>query len=653
MKLKLNPKVAPKIKLKRRLMYAAAGVIALATIAGIIVFFYSNIGITRTAHAATPSISGVINSYLRVTSVNLGTKKFVTDNLSGSIGDFAVGNKIIIYQATGATITTTNNASYGTITAYNNAGNYEFAKITSITGSDPYTIKVSSLVNSYTDTDDIQLVSVPQYTDVNVTGTITPVAWSSSQGRGGIIAFEASGILTLGANIDASNAGFAGGQIEGSNGPCPDNTTYVSNSNNFAQKGGGIADFTSGKQYARGPQANGGGGGNPHNAGGGGGSNYTAAGGGGQGYALGGCTIVSAGGLAGNAITYTSSTSKLFFGGGGGSGQQNDGLASPGGAGGGIIIVRAGTVKSTCAGTYGFKANGQSAVNSGGNDGAGAGGGGGVIMLDVSQYVLTCNILGQANGGNGGTVNNSESHGGGGGGGIGVIYEVNPATNARKLYTSTPGTNGQDCNTCTTPSGTAPATPSTTKIAISGPLPGQLAVLPIELLSFTAREENSAVKLEWVTSSEHNNDYFTVEHSPDGISFSSVTEVKGAGDSKKTLQYSSADNDIIAKTIYYRLKQTDYDGKFTYSKIIYVDVSSFKASVYIYPNPASDKLYISNSGESQLAITIQNERGSTVFRDETNTSLLEIPVSDWDGGIYIVDINNNGKRDAQRLLIRH
>ncbi|HTJ52281.1 MAG TPA: hypothetical protein VL443_22625, partial [Cyclobacteriaceae bacterium] len=450
MKMKLFPKVSPKLKIKRRLIYTASFV-ALASIVATIIFFYSNLGVPKTALAAPPTnISGVINSYLRVTSITLASRQFVANNLSGSISDFAVGKKILIYQAKGATITTTNTSSYGTVTAYNNAGNYEFAKVTSITGSSPYTITVASLVNSYTATDFVQLISVPQYVDVNVTATVTPIAWSSAQGRGGIIAFEATGILTLGANIDASNMGFAGGGIGGSDGSCPDPSTYVSTSNNFAEKGEGMAAFASSQQYARGPQANSGGGGNPHNAGGGGGSNYTAGGNGGQGYQPGGaCAVLNAGGLAGKVFPYTASTTKLFFGGGGGAGQENDGLASAGGVGGGIIIIRANTVKSTCGATYGFYANGKSATNNSGNDGAGGAGAGGSIVLDVLNYVLTCNIQATANGGNGGGVIDAASHGGGAGGGVGIIFEVNPPTSAYKQYASTAGTNGKDCASCT------------------------------------------------------------------------------------------------------------------------------------------------------------------------------------------------------------
>ncbi|HEY8936179.1 MAG TPA: T9SS type A sorting domain-containing protein [Cyclobacteriaceae bacterium] len=653
MKMKLSPKVSPNLKIKRRFIYAASFV-ALASIVAAVIFFYSNLGTPETALASAPTnISGVINSYLRVTSVTLASRQFVADNLSGSIADFAVGKKILVYQAKGATITTTNSSSYGTITSYNNAGNYEFAKVTAITGTSPYTITVASLVNSYTATDFVQLVSVPQYVDVNVTGNVTPTAWSSTQGRGGIIAFEASGTVTLGANIDASSSGFAGGVAAGSNINCPDNATYVSTVTNFGGKGEGMTAFTSGQQYARGPQANGGGGGNPYNAGGGGGSNYSIGGSGGEGDQPGGsCTNQYAGGLAGKSYPYTSSTTKLFFGGGGGAGEQNGGSAIPGGAGGGIIIIRANTVKSTCSATYGFYANGGTAPDNGNNNGGSGGGGGGAIVLDVSSYVLTCNIQASANGGNGGSVTNNATHGGGGGGGIGIIYGINATANAYKVYSSTAGTNGLDCSHCTGTTGTVPAAISSSQISITGPLPGQLSVLPIELISFTAKQEEDVVQLNWTTASEKNNDFFTVERSSNGHDFSPILTVKGAGDSKETKQYSATDNSFNSKTTYYRLKQTDYDGKYVYSKTIYIDTEVEELSIKMYPNPASEKVTITNPGEGSMAIAVHNDKGALIFEQETEAELLEIQVSDWQEGIYIVEVNYKGRRTKLKLMVK-
>jgi hypothetical protein len=95
--------------------------------------------------------------------------------------------------------------------------------------------------------------------------------------------------------------------------------------------------------------------------------------------------------------------------------------------------------------------------------------------------------------------------------------------------------------------------------------------LPIELLYFKGSEYNSDNILHWSTASENNNDYFTIEKTKDGIDWEVVNREHGAGNSSNQLYYSSADENIESIINYYRLKQTDYDGKFKYSEIISID----------------------------------------------------------------------------------
>ena len=101
----------------------------------------------------------------------------------------------------------------------------------------------------------------------------------------------------------------------------------------------------------------------------------------------------------------------------------------------------------------------------------------------------------------------------------------------------------------------------------------QSIVLPTELISFKAIAQKSAVKLDWQTASEIDNDYFTVERSFDGIHFSPFTRVEGAGNSNQTINYSVNDYDYVNGINYYRLIQTDYNGEETISRIESVDMS--------------------------------------------------------------------------------
>jgi hypothetical protein len=95
--------------------------------------------------------------------------------------------------------------------------------------------------------------------------------------------------------------------------------------------------------------------------------------------------------------------------------------------------------------------------------------------------------------------------------------------------------------------------------------------LPIELLYFKGSVYNSDNILHWSTASEDNNDYFTIEKTKDGIDWKIVKREPGAGNSSNQLYYSLVDENVESIINYYRLKQTDYDGKFKYSDIISID----------------------------------------------------------------------------------
>ncbi|MBI1835701.1 MAG: hypothetical protein HYR91_00395 [Flavobacteriia bacterium] len=105
-----------------------------------------------------------------------------------------------------------------------------------------------------------------------------------------------------------------------------------------------------------------------------------------------------------------------------------------------------------------------------------------------------------------------------------------------------------------------------------GAVNGAIA-LPIELLSFEAKPYQGNVKINWRTANEINNDFFNVERSDDGEEFRFVCEVDGAGNSNYVISYFYIDAAYRKGINYYRLKQVDYNGEITYSKIITVDMS--------------------------------------------------------------------------------
>jgi len=144
--------------------------------------------------------------------------------------------------------------------------------------------------------------------------------------------------------------------------------------------------------------------------------------------------------------------------------------------------------------------------------------------------------------------------------------------------------------------------------------------LPMTLISFDAKMNSSKqVDVSWVTASEINNDYFTVQRSSDAYTFESIATVDGAGNSTATLNYYYMDKNPMRGVSYYRLKQTDYDGTTSYSEIAAVNNAGMGANdVTIFPNPVKDYALISvrstikDSGE--IVFELYDMTGKLVMR---------------------------------------
>jgi hypothetical protein len=427
----------------------------------------------------------VVNGYSALTgtpNANQVTVNDIADFGAGGRPALAVGDLVLIIQMQGATIGTPNDATYGNVSNYNNAGNYEFAGVAAIAGN---TITLGcNRQNAYTAAGNAQVIRVPQYDTLTITGagSVTAQTWNGTVG--GVVAVQAATTLQLNGSIDVSGKGFRGGAADNASAAiATDIATYRSGANtDGAEKGESIAgpavNLANGR-YGRGAPANGGGGGDSHNGGGGGGANvsasgtwtgqgvmsavtggtgvtsawrldpgYTAnggapttsSGGGRGGYTFsgnqqnptangegpgvanwGGNSRREHGGLGGHPLT-SSPGGRLFLGGGGGAGDGNDGHAGPGGQGGGLVFVIAGTVQ----GAGSIVANGAvggtaTSGNGASGDAAGGGGGGGTVIVRAAALSQISVV---ANGGLGGNqqVNNVyEAEGPGGGGGGGYV----------------------------------------------------------------------------------------------------------------------------------------------------------------------------------------------------------------------------------------
>jgi len=182
--------------------------------------------------------------------------------------------------------------------------------------------------------------------------------------------------------------------------------------------------------------------------------------------------------------------------------------------------------------------------------------------------------------------------------------------------------------------------------------------LPIELLVFNAKMKENFVALNWTTASEINNDYFTIEKSVEKVNFMEVTRMKGAGNSSNILNYNAVDREPYPGISYYRLKQTDFDGKYTYSRIVAVDMDrSSSGYLSIYLNPASTQITVNASGfngDESTVITVVNVLGEILHQENVSaikqgtaaTDRFVVNIKELPKGIYFVRVQLSDS-DAQ------
>ncbi len=173
------------------------------------------------------------------------------------------------------------------------------------------------------------------------------------------------------------------------------------------------------------------------------------------------------------------------------------------------------------------------------------------------------------------------------------------------------------------------------------------APLPISLLYFSATKVNEKIQMLWATASETNNNYFTVERSKDGQDFNEVVNVDGVGNSNSIINYSAIDKEPYNGISYYRLKQTDFDGKFSYSNMVPVNFKQ-DSKVLFSPNPTNEIINITlPDGAGSGFIDAYNEIGLKVYsetfnKDNINNNILSLNVKKTLGqGIYFFNVTAN------------
>ncbi len=173
------------------------------------------------------------------------------------------------------------------------------------------------------------------------------------------------------------------------------------------------------------------------------------------------------------------------------------------------------------------------------------------------------------------------------------------------------------------------------------------SVVPVKLLNFDAVSANKQTILNWSTASELNNQGFDIQKSTDGKSFESIGFVKGNGTTDKVSQYTFTDFSTTSGTVFYRLKQIDFDGAFTYSPV--VSVKNKELSVELTPNPFSGTLVI-NSETTITQVEIADITGKTRMSHSFDTNKAMINTDELSSGIYFVKIYSGETITTRRIV---
>ena len=178
-------------------------------------------------------------------------------------------------------------------------------------------------------------------------------------------------------------------------------------------------------------------------------------------------------------------------------------------------------------------------------------------------------------------------------------------------------------------------------------------VLPVTLTSFNARPFGKAVQLDWATATEINNDYFSIEHSTDGRTFSEIGKLSGAGTTQEEQRYSFIHHSPGNGLNYYRLNQHDFDGANEYSPI-QTAVIEGKNTWTAWPTLAQDVVNLEWVEPPTANTTIEafNSAGKKVYSRPAprGAARIQVPVQQWAPGMYWVVVQDRQEVSAQRFV---
>jgi hypothetical protein len=177
--------------------------------------------------------------------------------------------------------------------------------------------------------------------------------------------------------------------------------------------------------------------------------------------------------------------------------------------------------------------------------------------------------------------------------------------------------------------------------------------LPVTLVYFKVVVDGDKVRMDWETSMERDNAFFTVQRSKDGDSWADLIVVPANGAGVSPADYEATDSDPLQGSSYYRLVQTDRDGKSSYSAICKVTMAAVSADIVAGPNPAADHIAVTSPHGGQLLLQLVDLRGHVVralANSPGNSAVLSL--TGIAGGVYILRIQQGPTYTTRTIVVK-
>ncbi len=173
-------------------------------------------------------------------------------------------------------------------------------------------------------------------------------------------------------------------------------------------------------------------------------------------------------------------------------------------------------------------------------------------------------------------------------------------------------------------------------------------LLPVSINRVIILKSNKFNEINWSCLSETNNDFFTIERSADGSTFEAIGTIKGAGNSSREITYEVTDEAPLRGLNYYRIKQTDFDGKYSYSEVRSVRFTD-ASTITVSPRTTEGRIYVTTDMED-YEVSVLTASGARVRTLSGLSADQSISIEDLQPGIYFIRVSSGTHSETVRVI---